>query len=76
MIKLLKNMTKFIKDDTCQEMFDQLKQLLTSHPILCKLDTNQSFLVYIAAIVDAISATLVQEINNDHKLIYFISWML
>lgn len=73
MIKLLKKSTKSVQDDTCQEKFEQLKQMMTSPPILCKTDTTQPLLVYIAATTNAIGATLVYEIDNDHKPVYFVS---
>lgn len=73
MIRLLQKSTKFFWDDRCQEKFEQLKQVLASPPILCKLNTTQSLLAYITIIKDAINVTLVQDFGNEQKLIYFIS---
>lgn len=50
-----------------QGMYEQLKQILTSFPILCKPDSNQPLLVYIVTIVEAINATLVQETDIEKK---------
>jgi len=47
MIKLLKKSTKFAWDDTCEQNFNALKQLLTP-PVLTKPDLSLPLIMYIA----------------------------
>ena len=49
MIKLLKKSARFVWDETCEHNFTTLKQLLTTPPILTKLDLNLPLIMYIAA---------------------------
>ena len=50
MIKLLKKSAKFVWDDTCEQNFNTLKQLLTTPPILTKqLLTNADILSKLAS---------------------------
>jgi len=76
MINLLKKSTKFEWNETCQQNFDQLKQILATPPIMNKPQTKLPLLVYIAASPNAISATLVQELDSTQQPIYFVSCIL
>ena len=76
MIQLLKKSTKFTWDDTCEQNFNTLKQLLTTPPILTKPDLSLPLVMYIAASTNAISSALVQERDNTQHPIYFTSRIL
>jgi len=76
MIKLLKKSAKFAWDDTCQQSFDQLKQLLTTPPILSKPSPNLPLVVYISVSDSVVSAAIIQEIDNQQQPIYFIRRVL
>ena len=75
-IKLLKKSTKFVWDDTCEQNFNTLKQLLTTPPVLAKPDLNLPLVMYIAASTNAVSSALVQEKDNNQQPIYFTSHIL
>jgi len=64
MIKLLKKSAKFVWDETCEQNFNTLKQLLTTPPILTKPHLNLPLVMYIAASASALSSALVQEKDN------------
>ena len=72
-IQLLKKSTKFSWNDECEHIFQNLKNTLTSPPILHKPDTNKPLLVYITATEDTVSAALVQEVNDTQHPVYFVS---
>ena len=76
MIQLLKKSTKFTWDDTCEQNFNTLKQLLTTPPVLTKPDLSLPLIVYIAASTNAVSSALVQERDNTQQPIYFTSRIL
>jgi len=64
MIQLLKKSTKFTWDDTCEQNFNTLKQLLTTPPVLTKPNLSLPLIMYIAASTNAVSSALVQERDN------------
>ncbi|XP_027911521.1 uncharacterized protein LOC114170230 [Vigna unguiculata] len=76
MIQLLKMSTKFTWEDTCEQNFNTLKQLLTTPPVLTKPDLSLPLIVYIAASTNAVSSALVQERDNTQQPIYFTSRIL
>ena len=76
MIKLLKKSTKFIWNDTYKQNFNNLKQLLTTPPVLIKQNLNLPFIMYITASTNVISSALVQEKDNTQQPIYFTSRIL
>ena len=76
MIQLLKKSTKFAWDDTCEQNFNTLKQLLTTPPVLAKLDPSLPLIIYIIASANAVSSALVQEKDNTQQPIYFTSCIL
>ena len=76
MVKLLKKSAKLTWDDTCQQNFDELKQLLTNPPILNKPNPDLPLVVYISASANAINVAIVQEVHNEQQPIYFISRIL
>ena len=75
MIQLLKKSTKFTWDDTCEQNFNTLKQLLTTL-VLAKPNLSLPLIVYIAASTNAVSSALVQERDNTQQPIYFTSRIL
>jgi len=58
-IQLLKKLAKFSWNDECDQVFQKLKNTLTSPPIRYKPDTHQPLLVYITATDHTVSAALV-----------------
>jgi len=72
-IQVLKKSTKFSWNDECEQIFQKLKNTLTSPPILHKPDTHQPLLVYITATDHTVSVALVQEVNGTQHPVYFIS---
>nr|KYP35075.1 Retrovirus-related Pol polyprotein from transposon 17.6 [Cajanus cajan] len=59
-----------------QQAFSELKQALTSPPILTKPQTDLPLLVYLSASDSAVSTVLVQEKGNPQLPIYFVSRVL
>nr|KYP34074.1 Transposon Ty3-G Gag-Pol polyprotein [Cajanus cajan] len=60
----------------CEKAFGELKQALTSPPILTKPQTDLPLLVYLSASDSTVSAVLVQERGNSQLPIYFVSRVL
>jgi len=58
-IQLLKKSAKFSWNDECEQIFQKLKNTLTSRPILHKSDIHQPLLFYITPTDHTVSATLV-----------------
>lgn len=75
-MNLLKKTKNFQLDDECKANFWQLKVTLASVVVLSKLNTNKILIVYLLVSAKAISATLVQEENNELRPIYFVSQVL
>jgi len=73
MIQLLKKSTKFTWDDTCEQNFNTLKQLLTTPPVLTKPNLSLPLIMYTT---NAVSSALVQERDNTQYPIYFTSRIL
>jgi len=72
-IQLLKKSAKFSWNDECEQVFQKLKNTLTSPPIFHKLDTHQTLLVYITAKDHTVSVALVQEVDGTQNPMYFVS---
>ena len=75
-IKLLKKTTKFEWTAECEQNFLQLKAFLTSPPVIQKLNAREPIIVYLAVSNKAVSLVLVQEIEAEERLIYFVSRVL
>jgi len=58
-IQLLNKFMKFSWNDECEQVFQNLKNTLTSPPILHKLNTHQPLLVYITATDHTVSVALI-----------------
>jgi hypothetical protein len=59
--RLLKNDTKFDWSSKCNEVFEQLKVLLTIAPVLAQLDIEKPFDVYCDASGSGLGCVLMQE---------------
>ena len=65
-MRLLKQDTPFVWDETVQIVFDALKKYLLSAPLLHPPNYSRDFILYLAASESTIGVVLVQE---DDKLI-------
>ncbi|XP_057775328.1 uncharacterized protein LOC130994298 [Salvia miltiorrhiza] len=59
--------------EECEEALKQLKQYLTSPPLLAKLRNHRTLLVYLAVSDTAVSAVLVKEEEGKQSPIYYVS---
>jgi hypothetical protein len=59
--ELLKKGNKYVWSDTCDEVFKNLKKLLTTSPVLAQLDTDKPFDVYCDAFASGLRGVLMQE---------------
>ena len=79
---LLKKIDRFEWTPEAQEALDKVKQLLTKASILVPLTNGEPLLLYIAATMQVVCATLVverEEEGHAHKVqcpVYFISEVL
>ncbi|XP_020235082.1 uncharacterized protein LOC109814953 [Cajanus cajan] len=76
LFQCLRKNDRFAWTDDCEREFGELKQALTSPPILRKPQTDSPLLVYMSASDSAVSAVLVQEKGNFQMPIYFVSRVL
>ncbi|XP_072077721.1 uncharacterized protein [Arachis hypogaea] len=67
---------KFTWTDECENSFTELKQLLTSPPILQKPETGKPLCLYLSVSNHAISSVLVTETERKQNPVYFISRVL
>jgi len=73
MVQLLQKATKFNWDETCEGIFQQLKEFLSSPAVIQKPRPDLPIVVYLAVSEEAVSATLVQEVNKEEWPVYFVS---
>ncbi|XP_057803119.1 uncharacterized protein LOC131018411 [Salvia miltiorrhiza] len=59
--------------EECEEALKQLKQYLTSPPLLAKLKDHETLLVYLAVSDTAVSVVLVREEDGKQSPIYYVS---
>ena len=62
--------------EKCQKSFDELKQFLSSLPLLTKPNTDDELLMYVATTSEAVSLVLIREEGKMQKPIYYISRVL
>ncbi|XP_072079129.1 uncharacterized protein [Arachis hypogaea] len=67
---------KFTWTDECESCFTELKQLLTSPPILQKPETGKPLCLYLSVSNHAISSVLVTETGRKQSPVYFIRRIL
>jgi hypothetical protein len=72
MTQLLKKEKKFVWSEQCQESFEQLKEKLTSAPILVLPDNRKDFVIYCDASRQGLGGVLMQ----DGKVVAYASRQL
>jgi len=75
--RLIKNGVSLVWDDTCQKVFEDIKEYLTKPPVLASPILGKSFLLYVRAKDHSLGALLAQE--NDEgveQAIYYLSRIL
>ncbi|XP_024015214.1 uncharacterized protein LOC112088924 [Eutrema salsugineum] len=60
-------------NDDCEHAFKQLKEYLSTPPILAKPEDGETLYVYIAVSVSAVSSVLVREDRGEQKPIFYTS---
>ena len=71
--KLLKKKTPFVWDDECRAAFDQLKEYLSSPPLLAKPVDKEPLMLYLAVSEIALSAALVRANGVTEQPVYYLS---
>ena len=75
--RLLKKDTSFIWDQTCQNVFESIKQYLTRPPVLTAPTQGGPLILYIAALERSLRAMLAQcNDKGKEKALYYISWTM
>ena len=69
-------MRDFIWIEEYQKAFDDLKQYLSSPPLMTKPNIDDELLMYLATTPEAVSSVLVREECRVQKSIYYLSRML
>src|SRR5713101_4005035 len=72
-MRLLKQDTPFVWDETAQLAFEALKKALLSAPLLRPPDYSRDFILYMATLESTIGVVLVQE---DDKLVEHVIYYL
>jgi len=65
MVQLLCKVAKFSRDEKCEEIFQKLKNFLSSPVVIQKPRPEQPIMVYLAISQEAVSAALVQKVENE-----------
>jgi hypothetical protein len=60
-------------NDECEKALQDLKEYLTSPPLLSKPKDNETLLIYLAVSSTAVSAVLVREENDRQHPVYYVS---
>ena len=71
--KLLRNSTRFVWDDQCEEAFTNLKAYLSSSPLLVSLEAEEKLHLYLAAFEETLTAVLIKETSKGQLPIYYVS---
>ncbi|XP_042467184.1 uncharacterized protein LOC122050335 [Zingiber officinale] len=74
--KILRQATKFQWDGECDKAFEELKQYLSSLPILAKPAVGEPLLIYLSSTEHAIGSALITEKGGKQQTMYFLSHML
>ena len=69
----LKADQKFVWGEAQQKALDEIKQYLTSPPVLVPSQKHKPFNLYLSADERAIGSTLIQEFEGKERVIYFVS---
>ncbi|XP_013601080.1 PREDICTED: uncharacterized protein LOC106308461 [Brassica oleracea var. oleracea] len=70
---LLRGNKKFIWDEKCEDAFLQLKQYLTTPPVLAKPDVGDVLSLFIAVSQAAVSSVLIKENRGEQNPIFYTS---
>ena len=71
--KLLKKKIPFVWNDECRATFDQLKEYLSSPPLLVKPVDKEPLMLYLAISEIALSVALVRADEATEQLVYYLS---
>ncbi|KFK26623.1 hypothetical protein AALP_AA8G272900 [Arabis alpina] len=71
--QLLRGNKSFAWDDKCESAFQDLKQYLTTPPILSKPELGETLYLYVSITDAAVSEVLVREDRGDQKPIFYVS---
>ncbi|CAA7052946.1 unnamed protein product [Microthlaspi erraticum] len=71
--QLLRSNKKFEWDKKCEDAFKQLKEYLTTPPILAKPEEGETLLLYIAISSTAVSGVLVREDRGEQQPVFYVS---
>ncbi|GKV48590.1 hypothetical protein SLEP1_g55388 [Rubroshorea leprosula] len=74
--KALREPKNFQWTDECQRAFDELKQYLTSAPLLSKPMQGESLYLYLGVTEEAVNSVLLREENRNQKSICYVSKVL
>ncbi|XP_042472461.1 uncharacterized protein LOC122055144 [Zingiber officinale] len=74
--KILRRATKFQWDSECDQAFEELKQYLSSLPILAKPTFEEPLWIYLSSTEYAIGSALVKQEGGEQQLVYFLSHIL
>jgi len=72
-LNLLKKASRFRWDEQCTKAFSQLKEFLTTPPVIQKPIPNLPILIYLSVTKETVSSVLVQEVEGEQKPVYFVS---
>ncbi|XP_013733765.2 uncharacterized protein LOC106437417 [Brassica napus] len=71
--EVLRGNKRFVSDAKCDEVFRQLKQCLTTPPVLSKPEAGDTLSLYIAVSSTAVSSVLIRKDRGDQKPIFYTS---
>ena len=74
--KMLKKDKTFTWGDDCEKVFSQLKDYLSSPPILTRPERGELLYLYIAASEEVVGTVLIVERNGEQKSVYYTSKVL
>ena len=71
--QLLRANKRFKWDDDCEKAFAELKQYLTTPPVLAKPKEGETLYLYVSVTGSAVSGVLVREERGEQRPIFYIS---
>ena len=66
--KLLKNFTRFVWDEQCEQAFVDLKAYLSSPPLLVSPEAGEKLYLYLAASEETLAAVLIKERSEERRV--------
>ena len=69
--KLLRNSTRFVWDDQCEEAFTNLKSYLSSPPLLVSPKIGEKLYLYLAASEETLATVLIKK-NSKRSVPYLL----